>query len=249
MLLLTNQFHDLFEGLSVIWHKPIILCPTRGQYLSRCCRNLLIRRRLPQNSTVHRTCLALARELSSAKMEPKKPRALSIQQKFRFEISEIYEPNGSLHSGCIDPTQATARLVIVLVTRIQGSSTGNNNFVKWKETFRFYRPKWPDRWKRSTLKAGPECFGQTKSKRSIPFDVPTEDIEILGWMESASKKFFYTRISDKKNWKLYGCEIFQFEIGTLRSDEAMAAKTSLKKWIYVLSAFIAIIPTHFLYQK
>ena len=50
-------------------------------------------------------------------------------------------------------------------------------------------------------------------------------------------------------YSLYGCEIFKFKIGTLRSDEAMAAKTSLKKWIYVLLAFIAIIPTHFLYQK
>ena len=68
-------------------------------------------------------------------------------------------------------------------------------------------------------------------------------------MESASKKFFNTRISEKKNRKLYGCETFKFKIGTLRSDEAMAAKTSLKKWIYVFSAFIAIIPTHFLFQK
>ena len=116
----------------MISHKKIILCPTRGQHLSCCCRNLLIRRRLPPNSTVHRTCFALARELSSAKMDPKTPRALSIQQKFRFEISKIYKPNGSVHSGSIDPTQATARLVIVLVTRIQGSSTRNNNFVKWK---------------------------------------------------------------------------------------------------------------------
>ena len=186
MLLLTNQSHDLFEGFSVIWHKTIILCPTRGQHLSRCFRNLLIRRRLPPNSTVHRTCLALARELSLAKMEPKNPRALSIQQKFRFKISEICEPFGSVHSGCIDPTQATARLVIVLVTRIQGSSTGNNNFVKWKGTFRSYRPKWPDRWKRTAFKAGPECFGQTKSKLSVPFDVPTESFWILGWMERNS---------------------------------------------------------------
>ena len=104
MLLLMNQFHDLFEGFSGI------LCPTRGQHLSRCFRNLLIRRSLPANSTVHRTCLALARELSSAKMEPTKPRAFSIQQKFRFEISEIHEPNGSVHSGCTDPTQATSRI-------------------------------------------------------------------------------------------------------------------------------------------
>ena len=39
-------------------------------------------------------------------------------------------PNGTVHSGCIDPTQATGRLVIVLVGRIQKSGTGDNNFVK-----------------------------------------------------------------------------------------------------------------------
>ena len=33
-------------------------------------------------------------------------------------------------SGCTDSTQATARLVIVLVIRIQNSGTGNNNFIK-----------------------------------------------------------------------------------------------------------------------
>ena len=48
-----------------------------GQHLSLCFRNLLIRRSLPANSTIHRTCLALARELSSAKMEPTNPRAFS----------------------------------------------------------------------------------------------------------------------------------------------------------------------------
>ena len=112
-----------------------------------------------------------------------KPRALSIQQQFRFEISEIYKPNGSVHSGCTDPTQATVRLVIVLVTRIQGSSTGNNNFVKWRGTSLSYRPKWPDRWKRTTFKTGPECSGQTKSKRSVPFDVPSEHFGIVFWVE------------------------------------------------------------------
>ena len=43
-------------------------------------------------------------------------------------------PNGTVHSGCTDPTQATERLVIVLVRRIQNSGTGDNNFVKWKGT-------------------------------------------------------------------------------------------------------------------
>jgi len=41
--------------------------------------------------------------------------------------------NGMVHSGCTDPTQATARLVIILVSRIKKKSgTGDNNFVKWK---------------------------------------------------------------------------------------------------------------------
>ena len=45
-------------------------------------------------------------------------------------------PNGMVHSGCTDPTLATARLVInVLVSRMQKSGTGDNNFVKWKERF------------------------------------------------------------------------------------------------------------------
>ena len=34
MLLLTNQFHDLFDCLSVI----VFLCPIRGQHFSRCFR-------------------------------------------------------------------------------------------------------------------------------------------------------------------------------------------------------------------
>ena len=47
--------------------------------------------------------------------------------------------NGTVHPGCTDPTQSTARL-IVLVRRIQNSGTGDNNFVKWKGTFRSDRP-------------------------------------------------------------------------------------------------------------
>ena len=39
-----------------------------------------------------------------------------------------------------------------------------------------------------------------------------------------------------------------FLIGTLRSDDAKAAKTSLQKWICVVSVFIATIPTHSLCQ-
>ena len=51
---------------------------------------------------------------------------LSFQQNLRSEISDISRAqwNGT------DLTQATARLVIVLVSRIQKSGTGDNNFVR-----------------------------------------------------------------------------------------------------------------------
>ena len=63
-----------------------------------------------------------------------------------------------------DPTQATARLVIARVSRMQKSGAGDNNFVKWKETFRSHRPKRPERSKRFTFKAGPEYSSRTKPK-------------------------------------------------------------------------------------
>ena len=58
-----------------------------------------------------------------------------------LKFRKFYVFNGTVHSGYTDPTQATARLVIVLASRIQKSGTGDNNFVKWKETFRSDRPK------------------------------------------------------------------------------------------------------------
>ena len=72
-----------------------------------------------------------------------------------------------------------------LASRIEKSGTGDNNFAKWKGTFRSDRPKWPDRSQWTTFKAGPEYSGRTKPKWSVPFDVPTEITGILGWMESA----------------------------------------------------------------
>ena len=47
ILLLTNQFQDSLECFSLIGRKTI-----EGQHLSRCFRDLLIRRSLPVNSTV-----------------------------------------------------------------------------------------------------------------------------------------------------------------------------------------------------
>ena len=60
----------------------------------------------------------------------------SHSTKITDENSETPRTNGTVHCGCTDPTQATARLVIVHVSRIQKSGTGDNNFVNWKKTFR-----------------------------------------------------------------------------------------------------------------
>ena len=75
--------------------------------------------------------------------------------------------------------------LLVLVSRIEKSGTGDNNFGKWKATFRSDRTKWPDRSQWTTSKAGPEYSGRTKPKWSVPFDEPTEISGLLGWMESA----------------------------------------------------------------
>ena len=42
---------------------------------------------------------------------------------------------GTLHSGCIDPTQATARLVIILEGGIQKSDTGTTILSNGKGNF------------------------------------------------------------------------------------------------------------------
>ena len=45
-------------------------------------------------------------------------------------------PNGTVHSsGCTNPIQATLRLVIVLVSNIQKSGTGDNNLQNGKGNF------------------------------------------------------------------------------------------------------------------
>ena len=67
-----------------------------------------------------------------------------IQQKFQFEISLIphaqhFNFNNSTFC-CTDSTQATA-CYCSCKQDIQKSGTGDNNFVKWRGTFQFNRPK------------------------------------------------------------------------------------------------------------
>ena len=45
-----------------------------------------------------------------------------------LKVRSFHVPNGTVHFGCTAPNQTISRLVIVLVSRIQKSGTGNNNF-------------------------------------------------------------------------------------------------------------------------
>ena len=47
-----------------------------------------------------------------------------------LKFHKFYLLNGTIHSSCTDPTQAKVRLVIVLVSRMQKSAAGDNNYVK-----------------------------------------------------------------------------------------------------------------------
>ena len=55
-----------------------------------------------------------------------------------LKFRKFHVPNGTVHSGYTDASQATARLAIVLVSRIQKRGTEDNNFAKWKGTLRFH---------------------------------------------------------------------------------------------------------------
>ena len=113
-----------------------------------------------------------------------------------------------------------------LVSRIEKSGTGDNNFGKWKGTFRSDRPKWPDRSQWTTFKAGPEYSGRTKPKWSVPFDEPTEISGILGYMESAPKNYKYQRIQLSNN-KFYsfmiscGVRLTWLDVGCSRISEVL----------------------------
>ena len=48
-----------------------------------------------------------------------------------LKFRKFHVPNGTVHSSCTDPTQATARLVIFLVSWIQNSGTRDNNSVNF----------------------------------------------------------------------------------------------------------------------
>ena len=88
-------------------------------------------------------------------------------------------------SGCTDPTQTTARLVIVLVRSIQKCGTEEiwgKQFGQMERAISFRPTKMTRPVK---VDHAPSNSGRTKPKWSIPLDVPTEISGILGWMESS----------------------------------------------------------------
>jgi len=108
------------------------------------------------------------------------PRALSGLKFGKFSV-----PNGTVHSGCTDPTRATARLVIVLVSWMPKNGTGDNKFFQMKRDIAVRPTEKSGRVKVDHLLRWSQIFrsDRTEMVRSIWF--LTEISGILGWMESA----------------------------------------------------------------
>ena len=94
------------------------------------------------------------------------PWALSIQQKFRFEILEIprVQWNGTFRLHRPDPSH---RMFGYCSCK---QDTKGQQFCQMKKGhFIFFRPKWPGQSKWTTFKGGPKYSGQTEPKWSTPF--------------------------------------------------------------------------------
>ena len=98
--------------------------------------------------------------------------------------------------------------VIVLVSRKQKSSTGDNNFVKRKGTFQSNWLKWPDQSKRTTFKAGPEYSSRTKPKESVPliFWCTNQNFWNFG-LNGKSPSFSVFRNFQVSCWKMEGNQL------------------------------------------
>ena len=81
---------------------------------------------------------------------------------------------------------------------------------------------------------------------SLNISYQTGARRLLGYQTTVWRK---KKSSLKKVYRTFSPHVTLAILGTLRSDNAMAVNTSFKKWIYILPVFIAIIPTHLLYQK
>ena len=62
-----------------------------------------------------------------------------LKQNSALKFRKFHVPNGTVHSECTDPTRATARLVIVLVSR---KGTFRSDLQRWSPIFRRTEPKY-----------------------------------------------------------------------------------------------------------
>ena len=126
-------------------------------------------------------------------------RALSIQQKFRFEISEIplAQWNGTFRLHRPDPSHHVLLSGYCSCKHdakeqywANSVQYWANSVFKWKGTFWSERQKWPDWSKCTTFKGCPKYSGQTERMvHSILF--LSEISGILGWMKSARFSFLF----------------------------------------------------------
>ena len=111
------------------------------------------------------------RKVKNGQKSPWGQWALSNQQKFWFEISEILRVqwNGLFRLYRPDPSH-----------RALGYCSCRQDTKEWYWGQQFCQMERLDRSKRTTFKAGPEYSSRTKPKWSVPFDVATEITGILG---------------------------------------------------------------------
>ena len=63
--------------------------------------------------------------------------AFKVLGRLPFNKNSIHMPNGTVHSGCTEPTQLSHCMFgfVLESSRIRKTCTVDNNFVKWKGTF------------------------------------------------------------------------------------------------------------------
>ena len=89
-----------------------------------------------------------------------------------FIFGKFHVPNGTVHSGCTNPTQATISLmVIVLVSRIQNSGTGGQQFCQIERDILVRLTEMTRPVKEDDLQSWSRIFqsDQTQMVRSIKF--------------------------------------------------------------------------------
>ena len=93
--------------------------------------------------------------------------------------------SGTVPSGCTDPIQLNERLLgYCTLSRIQKSSTGDNNFVKWEG----YERKGSV--KKDNLQRWSQILHSDRTERVRSIKFLTEVSRTLGWMKAPKGSFY-----------------------------------------------------------